>query len=218
MGQWRDRYELFCICRRCHVSTTFIVEASQINAKDRFKDGNSLVTYPSGLNEFFEIQRFISLRDNITTKPPEHLPDQIRNAFNEGAACLSIDCFNAAGSMFRLCVDLVTRPFLPDPEDKAKGQPNSRQRRDLGLRLAWMFDNKILPSELRELATCIREDGNDGAHAGTLTKADADDLLDFTIALLERVVTEPKRLELAKERRDARRAPKSATESETSEK
>jgi len=215
--QWRDRYELFCICRRCHVSTTFIVEASQINAKDRFKDGNSLVTYPSGLNEFFEIQRFISLRDNITTKPPEHLPDQIRNAFNEGAACLSIDCFNAAGSMFRLCVDLVTRPFLPDPEDKAKGQPNSRQRRDLGLRLAWMFDNKILPSELRELATCIREDGNDGAHAGTLKKEDADDLLDFTIALLERLITEPRKLELAKERRDARRAPKPATESEVSE-
>lgn len=86
------------------------------------------------------------------------------------------------------------------------------------MRLPWLFDNRILPSELRDLAGCIKEDGNDGAHAGTLTKADADDLLDFTIALLERVVTEPKRLELAKERRDARRAPKSATESETSEK
>ena len=78
-----------------------------------------------------------------------------------------------------------------------------------------MFDHKILPVELRELAMCIREDGNDGAHAGTITKADADDLVDFTIALLERLVTEPKRLELAKERRDARRAAKSVTESET---
>ena len=60
-----------------------------------------------------------------------------------------------------------------------------------------------------KLATCIREDGNDGAHAGTLTKADADDLVDFTIALLERLITEPKKLELAKERRETRRTPKS---------
>ena len=105
--------------------------------------------------------------------------------------------------------------MLPDPEDKTKLQPNAKQRRDLGLRLPWLFDNKILASELRELAACIKEDGNDGAHAGTLTKTDADDLLDFTIALLERLVTEPKRLELAKERRDARRTAKSPTESES---
>jgi hypothetical protein len=62
-----------------------------------------------------------------------------------------------------------------------------------GLRLAGIFDNKILPLELRELGTCIREDGSDGVHAGTLTKAGADDLLNFTIALLERLINEPKK-------------------------
>lgn len=203
--QWRDSYEIFCVCRQCHVSTTFVVEASRSDAKDRCNRGDGLVTYPSGLNEYFTIEHFISIRDNVSTKPPEHLPDEIKNAFNEGAACLSIDCFNAAASMFRLCVDLVTRPLLADCEDKTKPKPYDT----LGRRLGWMFDNKILPVELRELATCIREDGNDGAHAGTLTKADADDLVDFTIALLERLITEPKKLELAKERRNARRAPKS---------
>jgi hypothetical protein len=215
---WRDRYEIFCVCRQCHVSTTFVVQAINMEAKERCNRGDGLATYHSGLNEFFAIQRFLSLRDNVSTKPPEHLPEPLKNAFMEGAACLSIECYNAAATMFRLCVDLVTRPLLPDPEDKTKLQPNARQRRDLGLRLPWLFDNQILPSELRDLAGCIKEDGNDGAHAGTLTKADADDLVDFTIALLERLVTEPKRLELAKERRDARRAAKSATESETSEK
>jgi hypothetical protein len=58
---------------------------------------------------------------------------------------------------------------------------------------------------LRELASCVREDGNDGAHAGTLSKEDAEDLLDFTCALLERLITEPKRLELAEARRNERR-------------
>jgi Domain of unknown function (DUF4145) len=63
----------------------------------------------------------------------------------------------------------------------------------------------MLPPELRDLAACVREDGNDGAHQGTLTKADAEDLLDFTTELLERIYTEPRRLKIAQARHDARR-------------
>jgi hypothetical protein len=77
----------------------------------------------------------------------------------------------------------------------------------LAPRLAWLLDNRYLPGELRELSTCIREDGNDAAHDGTLEKADAEDLLDFTVALLERLYTEPERLKLAKARREERRKP-----------
>lgn len=40
----------------------------------------------------------------------------------------------------------------------------------------------------------------------TVVQSNAEDLLDFTFALLERMYTEPERLRLAKERRDARRA------------
>jgi hypothetical protein len=43
---------------------------------------------------------------------------------------------------------------------------------------------------------------------GYLTKDDAEDLLDFTTALLERLITEPKKLELAEARRQTRRAQK----------
>lgn len=71
----------------------------------------------------------------------------------------------------------------------------------------WLFETGRLPDSLKDLSSCIKEDGNDGAHAGNLKKSDADDLLDFTSVLLERIYTEPERLRLAKERRDARRAP-----------
>jgi hypothetical protein len=77
---------------------------------------------------------------------------------------------------------------------------NAKTRRDLGLRLPWLFENGRLPVELAELARCVREDGNDGAHQGTLTEPDAADLLDFTMAFLQRVYTEPKRIELAARR------------------
>ena len=74
-----------------------------------------------------------------------------------------------------------------------------------------MFEHGMLPSGLKELSTCVREDGNDGAHAGTLKREDAQDLLDFTTALLERIYTEPEKLRLAKERRDKRRGTQQAS-------
>ena len=59
-----------------------------------------------------------------------------------------------------------------------------------------------------ELSTCVREDGNDAAHAETLTKVDAYDLADFTTVLLEQLYTQPEKLKLAKDRRNGRRQEK----------
>jgi len=75
------------------------------------------------------------------------------------------------------------------------------------LRLPWLFNNGKLLADLHKLSTVIKEDGNDGAHQGTLTKEEAYDLLDFTTALLERVFTEPEKIKLAEERQQQRRAP-----------
>jgi len=144
----------------------------------------------------------VSQKDEAGVPPPEHVPLEIAAVFSEGATCLAVRCFNAAGTMFRLCIDLATRPLLPEGDG---GGLNARVRRDLGLRLPWLFEHGLLPGELRELSTCIREDGNDGAHQGTLRKEDTADLLNFTTSLLERLYTEPERLRLAKERRDKRR-------------
>lgn len=149
------------------------------------------------------VERYVGLGDLATQSPPKHLPPEIEASFLEAARCLAIGCWNATGVMFRMCVDLATRQMLPEEETAGL---NSKIRRDLGLRLPWLFDNGKLPEGLRELSACIREDGNDGAHAGTLTKEDSEDLLDFTVALLERLYTEPERLRLAKERRQTRRA------------
>lgn len=118
---------------------------------------------------------------------------------------MSIGCYNAAGTMFRLCIDLATRAKLPEGDVEGL---NAKTRRDLGLRLPWLLDKGLLPQDLRELSTCIKEDGNDGAHQGTLGEDDAEDILDFSYELLERLYTEPKRIEIAKERRLARREQK----------
>jgi hypothetical protein len=199
---WQHWYEAFGVCRHCGRTAIFILSEST-GGDHKYVHKVGLLKVDGSLNNYVDVKGHISLKDNITIGPPEFLPKDIESAFSEGATCLAVGCYNAAGTMFRLCVDKATRAMLP--ADDLPGL-NAKTRRDLGLRLPWLFDNGHLPNSLKELSTCIKEDGNDGAHAGTLAEADASDLLDFSIALLERIYAEPERLRLAKVRRDALRA------------
>lgn len=200
---WQRWYEAFCVCRACSRTTVFVLAQHDIEAKEILRQ-KGLAKLDFAVNQIMQVEGHISLKDQASELPPEHLPANIEAAFREGAACLAIGCPNAAGTMFRLCVDLVTKPLLP--EENTDGL-NNAVRRNLGLRLPWLLDRGLLPDGLRDLSGCIKDDGNDGAHEGTLTEEDATDILDFTRVLLERLYTEPKRIEMAKERRVARHAP-----------
>jgi Domain of unknown function (DUF4145) len=199
--------ELFCVCRNCLKSTIYRAIVIEHNMVRSFSEKNGIVNADLNLNYYFRLLNYVAIHHHVSKKPPDYLPDDINMSFKEGASCMAIDCYNAAATMFRLCVDLATRPMLPKPDEQDKPKPNSRERRDLGLRLGWLFDNKLLPEALRELASCIREDANDGAHVGNLSKEDGENLCDFTSLLLERLFTEPKRIELAEARREERRKP-----------
>jgi len=201
---WQYWFEAFCICRRCKRATIFVLSQKAFEFKDIIHN-KGLLKLPAAVNRYMDIEGYVSIKDIVTTQPPEHLPEDIEAAFKEGAACMSIECYNAAGTMFRLCIDLATRPKLP--KDNRDGL-NATIRRNLGLRLPWLFDHDLLPNDLRKLSTCVKEGGDDGAHVGNLTDDDTEDLLDFTIAILERLYTEPERLRLAQARRDSRRGKK----------
>ena len=197
---WNKKFEAYSVCRNCRTGTIFVLELIDRNAKPTFT--YECASFKGSINSFFENLGHISLKDKVGIEPPEYLPAHVDAAFQEGATCLAVQCFNAAATMFRLCVDYATQDLLPDVGHEPS--LNSKQRRDLGLRLQWLFDNEKLPNELHDLAHCIKEDGNDGAHRGTLSSADAEDLLDFTTHLLERRYTLPKRIEEAAARRASR--------------
>ena len=198
---WQYWYEAFAICRQCHRSTVFVL-SDNVDADYRSVHKKGLISIEHAVNRYVRIEGIITLKDRAEVEAPPHVPDEIESVFREGATCLNVGCWNAAGTMFRLCIDLITKGLLPEQDEEGL---NQRTRRNLGLRLPWLFDNQLLPESLRELSTCVREDGNDGAHAGTLTKEDTEDLLDFTRILLERIYTEPERIRLAAERRRQRR-------------
>jgi hypothetical protein len=198
---WQNWYETFCACRHCSQATIFVLSES-VNSDYKYVHKVGILGIQDAVNRYLDIEGYISLKDHTTAAPPDHVPKEIADVFREGATCLAVGCYNAAGTMFRLCVDLATRSLLPSEEVEGL---NAKTRRDLGLRLPWLFSKGLLPAALKDLSSCIREDGNDAAHAGTLQKPDAEDLLDFTTALLERLYTEPEQLRLAQQRRDSRR-------------
>jgi Domain of unknown function (DUF4145) len=199
---WQNMYEAFCSCRHCLRACIFVL-TEKADGSYEYVHKTGLLKLGGAINGYVDIRHYVSLKDESSVAPPDYLPKEIETVFREAATCLAVGCYNAAGTMFRLCVDLATRSMLP--EGNVPGL-NEKTRRDLGLRIPWLLKAGLLPQALEELSSCIKEDGNDGAHAGTLAKAEAEDLLDFTSALLERLYTEKERLRLAKERRESRRS------------
>ena len=154
------------------------------------------------VNHSYEIKGYVNISYFKSMKSPDHVPEPIQQAFNEGSKAYSIGCWNAAGCMLRASIDLATQRVL---KLKQADIPLD-DKQWLKKRLKWMFDNNHLNSDMRELSTCIREDGNDAAHSVNLSKADALDILDFSHTLLECLFTRPARLKEAGKRRDKRRA------------
>lgn len=188
--EWSEQFEVFSVCRHCHKSTVFLVSNKIYDARGLWPDTKvGVVSYNGYINDFFDVDGYINIRDLAVDQPPDHVPDKISAIYSEASTCVAVQCWNAAGAMFRLAVDMATKSLLP-PEGEP---PIAKIRRSLGF------------YDLQELAECIKEDGNDGAHDGSLTKNEALDLQEFTFNLLERLYTAPKKLELAAARRRERR-------------
>lgn len=202
---WKHYIEIACICRTCKRISVSLVSRRDINdAHDQFLgevgSRNLLPKYPGSINDIVGLESTITLKDLDPEDPPEHLPENIEKVVEEANRCLSAGCWNASAAMYRLALDLATKSLLPN-----ENEPTQRVRRSLGLRMEWLFANGVLPAELVELADCLKEDGNDGAHDGSLGQSDAEDLHDFAYRLLDRLYSEPQRLKLAAARRAERR-------------
>jgi hypothetical protein len=200
---WKSHYEIYSECRSCFKGTILCISVKDIDASESFNTVDKIMSFKAALNAAFEITGFISLKDQNDIVPPNYLPENVNAAFKEAASCFAAGCFNASGAMFRLAIDLATKSLLPEG-DATSGGPNRQQRKQLHERLHYLFETGKVSPDLRGLATCVKEDGNDGAHDGTLKRADAEDLCDFATELFRRMFTEPERLRLAQMRREKR--------------
>ena len=90
---WQNHCEAFCVCRSCNRSTVFRLSQKHIQQDDQFA---KLSNYRAAVNN---IEGYICIKDISSVSPPDYLPSDVESAFREGSACLSIGCFNAAGTM-----------------------------------------------------------------------------------------------------------------------
>lgn len=204
-------WALLSTCRACKqscciethlISTTFDhIKINYVSMETRIKAVRSILNSENDLSDNFKNFVYKPILPN-SEQPPEYLPTEVEEKFKEAAKCLAIGCYNSAGAMFRLCLDITTKQIL---DNNAHKNPTANDKKSIHTRLKWIFDNGILPSDLEDLSRGIKDDGNDAAHDGSLSKVDAEDLLDFTYILLERVYTEPARVQNAAQRRVTRR-------------
>jgi len=206
-------FQLFSICRACKMAVCIDATIKEefgtpflFNSNNQ--DQNIIEIYQKLLTEnekdlstIFSSFKFRPILPKNGV-PPEYLPKQIEDIFVEASKCLSVGCFNACAAMFRLCLDVVTKELI---ERYVVLLPTREDKKSIHSRLNWIFKHNLLNKGLEELSRCIKDDGNDGAHDGSLTKDEAYDLLDFTYELLEQVYTQPERIRLANERRKQRR-------------
>src|SRR3989338_1057039 len=109
---WQYWYETFCTCRHCKRATIFILSES-VNADYKHVHKVGILDLEGAVNRYVDVERYVSLKDQATVRPHDHIPEAIAEVFKEGAKCLAVGCYNAAGTMFRLCVDLATRSMFP---------------------------------------------------------------------------------------------------------
>jgi Domain of unknown function (DUF4145) len=200
---WQSHHEASVICRRCRLPSIIKVELVSIDLKGRFQKDNALKEILGDLEPGFRSTRFVDVSEVKGAKTPADLPPDVETAFSEAARCLAIGCFNAAGAMFRLSLDLATKNLLP--QESVDGSPSNHERRNLAPRLNWLFEQAKLPADLKSLSSAVKDNGDYGVHEGSLDENDASDLLDFSTALLERMFSEPARIAAAAQRKALRR-------------
>jgi hypothetical protein len=198
-GSW-DRWECFLLCRKCYRPSIGLLQARNFSNDPPSKAGGEYV------NTVFEMIEWVFEVPN-RRRCPEHVPAEVQRIFDEAATCAAIGAWDAAGTMFRKVLDVATRSITPKPDSQDEPRPpNWKTYKDLRLRLDWLFDQNLLNHGLKDLSSCIHEDGNDAAHdAEGIRKAEAEDLADFTETVLETLFTVPGQIAENRRRRDQRR-------------
>lgn len=200
---WQYSFEAFMKCRHCLRPSIAEITLLVSEISSRVKEPGGLEGLKADITPYFRLNSWIDISITVAKACPSDLPPEIEQSFREGARCLAIKCFNAAGAMFRLCLDHATKERLP--ADDVQPAPTKHERRNLAPRLRWLFDQGVLPSDLQDLSAAVKENGDDGAHDGSLSGHDAEDIYDFAYQLLDRLYSQPARLAAAKVRRDLRR-------------
>ena len=116
---------------------------------------------------------------------PIHTPDRVADIFRQGKESENSGLWDAAGAMFRKCVEIGLKDRFPDID--ASLSPYKRIQK--------AADENRLTRELAEWAHSIRALGNEAVHEYTFTRVQANEISAFSEILLQYMFTLPGELD-----------------------
>jgi hypothetical protein len=180
-GKFLKRFELFATCNHCGKG---IVSSAKVNLESApsFNFTNAGPLHDTNLQIIGE---WFPKPDPIDI--PDHLPDGVKKAFNDGCKVIDISVSSAC-AMFRKAIDLATK-------DIAEFDAHNLQKRINKLAI-----QHRITQDIADWATQIALDGNFSLHESEPTKEQAEDLKSLTEYFLRYVYTLPEQVRLARER------------------
>lgn len=120
------------------------------------------------------------------------LQPPVQIAVDEAVRCLGAGAYVATAMMCRRALEALCRQYYPDI-------------RNLAWALTQLRSDGIIDAQLAEWASALRESGNLAAHESDadISEEDAEDLLDFTEAILGYVVVLREQFQLFRARRSS---------------
>lgn len=190
------------ICGHCQKPTIFLIYKNFLTTYNignaELTDCIEILTKPKDKNilkHFTLYKKIIPPPQNILYQCPKHVPENIKNTFEEAAQCYSYDLSRASLSMLRTCLDLTTKQLLPEYNDKEKS---------LFKRIEILSNQGLIRPRLKQIASEIRIDGNNATHDGYANQESLKAIFRFTIFLLRELFTDPIEMETNEERRNQR--------------
>ncbi|MGM5066608.1 DUF4145 domain-containing protein [Rhodococcus qingshengii] len=127
------------------------------------------------------------------------VPDNLADAFNEGARCVGVDAPNAAVAMFRNALAQIVHD---------KGSDEAKRKDTLNKAIIQMVTDRTLYDGFKEWADHVRTVGNAGAHQEafeSIPLEQAEELMELTKHLIDTLYVGPAKLRRAM---PARKRPK----------
>lgn len=105
--------------------------------------------------------------------PVDHLPDSIKQAYNEARNCFSVSAYTASA--------LICRKILMNIA-VSKG---ADENKNFAYYVNWLDENRYIPPDSKNWVDHIRNIGNQGTHEiMPISKEDAEELITFSEMLL----------------------------------
>jgi hypothetical protein len=89
---WQSHHEVFGVCRHCRQPTIWAIDQRDYADSDFLQKNPALAKIQESLNNYFDIDGYICLKDMGVIAAPEHVPNEIAKAFREGATSVVTDC------------------------------------------------------------------------------------------------------------------------------